>query len=65
MQYNRRWFRTGTAESTDYLEPVEMTFGEELQPAEVDETDLKILRMLANNARMKLKELSTFPLIAL
>lgn len=50
--YNRRWFYS------EKPEPVEMVFGEELEEVKVDETDLEILRYLANNARLKLRELA-------
>jgi len=67
LQYNRRWFHpdVGKTTDTDFLEPVEMTFGEELEPAKVDETDLEILRYLANNARIKLKDISRLTKISI
>ncbi|MEM2974493.1 MAG: Lrp/AsnC family transcriptional regulator, partial [Candidatus Micrarchaeia archaeon] len=42
-----------------------MTFGEELEPAKVDETDFEILKHLANNARIKLKDLSRLAKISI
>jgi len=52
MQFNRRWFYY------DEIEPVEMTFGEELKEEKIDRIDTEILRYLANNARIKLSELA-------
>ena len=62
LQYNRRWFYPKTEseakENAEYLEPVEMTFGEDQAQIQIDKIDLEILKHLANNARIKLNELS-------
>jgi len=52
MQFNRRWFYY------DKIEPVETSFGEDLEKIKLDETDLEILRHLANNARIKIIDLA-------
>ena len=60
LQYNRRWFVTKEMlkQFPEYLEPIEMTFGEELEPIEIDKIDLKILQHLAGNARIHTSELA-------
>ncbi|VVB73828.1 putative HTH-type transcriptional regulator [uncultured archaeon] len=60
LQYNRRWFVTKemAAQFPGYLEPVEMTFGEDLEPIKIDDVDTKILRHLAGNARIRISELA-------
>ena len=66
IQYSRRWFHPDIEkEGAEVLEPVEMTFGEELEPIELDKIDLEILKHLANNARIKLKELSRLTKISI
>jgi DNA-binding Lrp family transcriptional regulator len=52
VQYNRRWFYS------DKIEPVEMAFGEKLEEVNLDDIEMKILKNLANNARMKLIDLA-------
>ncbi|MFB6076004.1 MAG: Lrp/AsnC family transcriptional regulator [Candidatus Aenigmatarchaeota archaeon] len=52
IQFNRKWFyqTKETRKETD--------FGEELKEITLDETNLEILKYLANNARMKIIELA-------
>jgi len=52
IQYNRRWFYY------DKIEPVETTFGEDLEEIKIDNIDLEILKYLANNARIKMIDLA-------
>ncbi|MCK4589030.1 MAG: Lrp/AsnC family transcriptional regulator [Nanoarchaeota archaeon] len=52
VQYNRRWFYH------DKLEPVEMSYGEDLEEIKLDEVDFEILKNIANNARIKITELA-------
>jgi len=52
IQYNRRWFYY------DKIEPIETTFGEELEEIKLKKIDLEILRYLANNARIKIIDLA-------
>jgi Lrp/AsnC family transcriptional regulator for asnA, asnC and gidA len=42
----------------DKIEPIEMTFGEELEEIKLKKIDMEILRYLANNARIKLIDLA-------
>lgn len=52
LQFNRRWFYS------DRSLPKETSFGEGLEEVKLDSIDLKILRWLANNARMKIVDLA-------
>jgi len=52
IQYNRRWFYS------DNPDPLEFTFGEKEEKAEIDEKDQKILNLITSNSRMKLTDIS-------
>ncbi len=52
IQYNRRWFYH------DKIEPIETTFGEELEETKINKVDLEILKHLSNNARIKIVDLA-------
>ena len=52
VQYNRRWFYH------DKPEPVEMSYGEDLEEIKLDKVDFEILKNIANNARIKITELA-------
>lgn len=52
FQYNRRWLYN------DNAEPVEFTFGSELDKVNLDKVDSEIIKYLANNARLQVTELS-------
>ena len=52
VQFNRNWFYS------EKEERMETDFGEELEEMQIDQTDLEILRYLANNARIKIIDLA-------
>ncbi|MFC1801533.1 winged helix-turn-helix transcriptional regulator [Nanoarchaeota archaeon] len=52
VQYNRRWFYNNK------VEPVEMSYGEDLEEIKLKKIDFEILKNIANNARIKITELA-------
>lgn len=52
VQFNRNWFYS------EKEERMETDFGEESEEMQIDQTDIEILRYLANNARIKIIDLA-------